>query len=326
MIKVSIIIPVYNAERYLKKCIESVINQDNIELEVILINDGSTDNSGRMCDDYSRKDSRIKVFHQINGGVSSARNKGLKNASGEWICFVDADDWIEINSINQIIKKSIIESSDIIIARSFTNKDKNLILENYSFDPDWEGTIFNGTDLYIRKQYIRGSVCGVLFNKSFLHHNKILFPLKLKNGEDSIFFTFCTLFAKSISFSNTHLYNVYERKGSASRNWSFDRILNMVDNINFLNNYINTNPELSEDAIKILNHSKYVVISNIYYNFHSSINLKNYLILRKRIKSSMKGKIDIDNIRTSRVKVGILNMSLDVFAIMVLLKNITIKC
>ncbi len=321
MEKVSIIIPVYNAELYLNKCIDSVLYQDNIEIEVILINDGSTDNSGNICDDYSIKDKRIKVFHQINGGVSSARNKGLENATGEWVCFVDADDWIENNSISRILNKTTFIDSDIIIARSFTVRGNSTYLENYSFNRSWEGLVFKGTNLYIKEKYVRGSVCGVLFKRLFLKQNKILFPLNLKNGEDSIFFTFCILFAMRICFSNTHLYNVYERERSASRNWSFDRILLMVNNIDFINNYINTHTNLSPEAIMILNHAKYLVISNIYYNFHNTISLKHYLRLRRSIKRSIQGKIDIGDITKSRNKVGILNLSIDIFAIMVMLKN-----
>ena len=89
MYKVSVIISVYNVEKYLPRCIESVLNQENIDLEVLLINDGSTDSSGEICDEYARNDHRIRVFHQENSGVSSARNKGINNAAGDWICFVD---------------------------------------------------------------------------------------------------------------------------------------------------------------------------------------------------------------------------------------------
>src|SRR5690606_27364966 len=95
MPKVSVIIPVYNAEKYLRECLDSVLAQTFTDFEVLLINDGSTDASGKICDEYAEKDSRIKVFHKENGGVSSARNLGLDNAKGEWISFVDSDDTIE---------------------------------------------------------------------------------------------------------------------------------------------------------------------------------------------------------------------------------------
>ena len=93
-IKVSIIVPVYNVENYLEQCLDSILNQSLKEIEVILVNDGSTDRSGAICDDYSKKDKRIKVFHTKNRGLSAARNKGLELASGEYIGFVDSDDYI----------------------------------------------------------------------------------------------------------------------------------------------------------------------------------------------------------------------------------------
>lgn len=91
----SVIVPVYNAEEYLRKCIDSILYQTYSDLELLLINDGSTDSSGAVCDEYARRDERVRVIHKENGGVSSTRNLGLDLAQGEWITFVDADDWIE---------------------------------------------------------------------------------------------------------------------------------------------------------------------------------------------------------------------------------------
>lgn len=103
---VSVIVPVYNVERYLKKCIESIINQTYKNLEIFLVDDGSTDNSGKICDEYAKKDNRINVIHKENKGVSSARNAGINEAKGEWIAFIDADDWIEENYIEELLKNT----------------------------------------------------------------------------------------------------------------------------------------------------------------------------------------------------------------------------
>ena len=102
---ISIIIPVYNSEKYLIECLDSVLLQTYKNFEALLINDGSTDNSGEICDNFAVKDSRFKVFHKKNGGVSSARNFGIKEAKGEWICFVDSDDFV----------------SDLFLANIFNN-------------------------------------------------------------------------------------------------------------------------------------------------------------------------------------------------------------
>ena len=108
---ISVIIPVYNVEEYLDDCLTSVLAQTYSNLEILLINDGSTDNSGVICDKYAQTDSRIKVFHKENGGVSSARNIGLENATGQYIAFVDPDDWIEPNMYETIITQ--FEKSDV---------------------------------------------------------------------------------------------------------------------------------------------------------------------------------------------------------------------
>ena len=97
MSKISVIVPVYNVEKFIKRCLDSIINQTMRDLEIILVNDGSTDNSGKICDEYAQLDNRITVIHKENGGLSSARNTGLDVATGEWIAFVDSDDYIEKN-------------------------------------------------------------------------------------------------------------------------------------------------------------------------------------------------------------------------------------
>ncbi|MCK0192562.1 glycosyltransferase [Arenibacter sp. F20364] len=104
---VSIIIPVYNVENYLNRCIDSIVNQTYSNIEVLLINDGSTDGSGKLCEKLEAEDKRIKVVHQLNSGSSIARNKGLEIAQGEYICFVDSDDWIELNMIEVMLSYAL---------------------------------------------------------------------------------------------------------------------------------------------------------------------------------------------------------------------------
>ena len=114
---ISVIVPVYNVEKYLSECIESLIGQTYSDLEIILINDGSTDKSGDICDMYSRKDKRIHVIHKENGGNTSARKEGVKHSKGEYIAFVDADDWLEPFMFQQMLKSG--ENADIIIFAAY---------------------------------------------------------------------------------------------------------------------------------------------------------------------------------------------------------------
>lgn len=139
----SVIIPVYNVEKYLPKCLDSIINQTYKNLEIILINDGSTDNSGKICDDYAKNDKRIKVIHQINRGVSAARNVGLDFCSGDYITFVDSDDWCDKNYFYDVMNYFEIYNIDVIITnfeRFTVNKNrcnnknklkKEIILNSY---------------------------------------------------------------------------------------------------------------------------------------------------------------------------------------------------
>ena len=115
MVKISIIVPVYNVERYLGKCINSILNQTFADFELILVDDGSTDRSGYICDDYKKKDNRIKVIHKENGGLSSARNAGLDIAKEKYIGFVDSDDFINKNMYEFLYKDIKVNNSDIAI-------------------------------------------------------------------------------------------------------------------------------------------------------------------------------------------------------------------
>lgn len=114
--KITVIVPVYNIEAYLGKCVYSVLNQTHKNLEVILVDDGSTDSSGRICDEFARADSRVVVIHKENGGLSDARNKGMENASGEFISFVDGDDYIEPRMLERLLELCQAEKAEIAIA------------------------------------------------------------------------------------------------------------------------------------------------------------------------------------------------------------------
>ena len=123
-ILVSIIVPIYNTEKYLKRCIDSIVNQTYKNIEIILVDDESTDNSCRVCDEYASLDNRIKVIHKKNGGVASARNKGLDISKGEYICFVDSDDWIEKNMIEIMLKEIVKNRNGIVRCNTYELDNK----------------------------------------------------------------------------------------------------------------------------------------------------------------------------------------------------------
>lgn len=186
----SIIIPVYNSEKYLVKCLDSVTEQTFADFEVLLINDGSTDSSGKICDEYAAKDSRFKVFHKENGGVSSARNLGIEVAKGEWIWFVDADDYIRqdaIETISKELKKSDIDGVLFGYQKKIDNK-----LVVYDFPEKGEVKFLGKTEvlksLYQSVYYpYQGYVWSKIFKSEIINQHKLRFDENIYFNEDRLF-------------------------------------------------------------------------------------------------------------------------------------------
>lgn len=186
MPQISIIVPVYNVERYLRRCIDSIISQSCIDWECILVDDGSKDSSGDICDDYSRKDNRFVVIHKENGGVSSARNAGLDIAKGAWIAFVDSDDWLEDSYLNVLL--SSIDSDTSIVQSSFffcdgTNKNICYLRKETVELSDY----FNRL---LARDGVRLEVWGKLIRRELI--GKVRFSPEIKMGEDWLFLIQCS--------------------------------------------------------------------------------------------------------------------------------------
>lgn len=196
---ISIIVPVYNAEKHIKKCIDSIINQTYKELEIILVNDGSKDFSGEICDEYAKLDNRIKVIHKENGGVSTARNIGLQNANGRYTMFVDSDDYLDLNICEVLIKFLVENSCDIAIANKVFHKEgkiiknilynqEKLIRENEEKELFILDLLTSYYDSKMHKvQFLSCGVTAKLFKSSIIKDNKILFVESCKYGEDVLF-------------------------------------------------------------------------------------------------------------------------------------------
>lgn len=199
----SIIVPVYNAQRYLPCCIESILCQSFSDFELILINDGSTDTSGDICDSYALQDSRVKVIHQNNSGVSAARNTGIRKARGHFICFVDADDSIESDYLQNFSPQIKPDSPDIVIQGLKICLPKGEIEEIISF-PD---TTSSSLSAVLNKQLIqfRGPYCK-LFKTSIINKYNLSFPQSLQYGEDSIFYLNYLSHCATIKIGSTNSY------------------------------------------------------------------------------------------------------------------------
>lgn len=191
---VSIIIPVYNAEKYLHRCLKSVINQSYKNIEIILINDGSTDNSGEICEAYTVSDNRIRVIHTQNNGPAAARNTGIKNSKGEFVFFADSDDFIETNALSLLIESYNQYKADIIVGDF--NKIKDDIFDS------GHNRFFSSSKLLTKQGIIDYTRCylkkpnrfplftqswGRLFKQSIIKKNNILFNTDLRTFEDVAF-------------------------------------------------------------------------------------------------------------------------------------------
>lgn len=213
---VSVIIPVYNVEQFLPNCIESVLNQSFIDFEMLLIDDGSTDGSGVICDMYAEKDSRVHVFHKENGGVSSARNLGLNEAKGEWICFVDSDDELMPESL-QIIVNCISDAVDMVMA-GYEVYDDNGVL-SYSVETRKEKNI--SAEAAVKEMYkptdyrYQGYICSKLLRRSIIKEAKLSFAEDIFFNEDRLF-TVGFIFAseRNVYYTTVPVYKYYERAGS----------------------------------------------------------------------------------------------------------------
>lgn len=214
--KISIIIPIYNSEKYLRQCLNSVQSQTFADFEVLLINDGSNDNSGKICDEYAANDARLKVFHKENGGVSSARNLGIDEATGDWICFVDSDDTILKDYLGKLLQESESENGDVdLVIQGFLKikgiHKKKVDLGNAVIESNNYEKLFNE-----KKIQNFGFPFSKLFNRQILIKNHIRFPENYSIAEDLGFLLRYLKFCKKIKFQSAHNYQYFQNENSLS--------------------------------------------------------------------------------------------------------------
>lgn len=215
--KVSIIIPVYNTEQYLSRCIDSIQAQSFTDFELLLIDDGSKDNSGKICDEYAAKDSRVRVFHKENGGVSSARNWGLEKSQGEWIIFIDSDDWISGSMLLDMYEKAISEKSDLAycdLKMVFNEHTEVLHIAKY------DSIKVNMLNNFIKSTF--GTVVGMLAKRRLYESNQVHFPIGVKFCEDFYVAVRLMLFSEKICYIPTAYY-CYNRQNEGSASYSFSQ-------------------------------------------------------------------------------------------------------
>ena len=211
---ISVIIPVYNVEEYLHYAIESLEKQIYKNFEIILVNDGSTDDSGKLCDEYSEKYSNVRVFHKENGGLSDARNYGVKKANGEFITFLDPDDYLENYSLELLSEIQKRYGCDLVSTRVKSTEAHNNYSEHVLVEKDFENTISMNNNVFLEEAFYDKvatvSACGKLYRKSIL---EISFP-KGRIYEDLYIISEHVSKANKIVHTPIQIYNYYKRQGS----------------------------------------------------------------------------------------------------------------
>jgi len=223
--KISIIVPVYNVIRYLDRCVQSILKQTYRNLEIILVDDGSTDGSAEICDSYADVDSRIKVIHKENGGSTESRNVGLKEATGKYVGFVDSDDWLEPEMYDVLYEAIIKEGADVSVGRFYINHDED---DSYI---EAQRSLYSGTfhksdgvishNIIYSDNYDRKGISPNLWDKLFLRErlkqSQFIVDTQTRYAEDDLCIYDYMLHADCVTFVNRPLYHYYQRNGSITK-------------------------------------------------------------------------------------------------------------
>ena len=227
---VSVIIPVYKVEKYIRQALDSVINQTYRNLQIILIDDGSPDQCGEICDEYARRDNRFLVIHQRNAGASAARNVGINKATGEWITFVDPDDWLDLNACREAVEYALKTNADMIfydydnifdgytmITRNLRSEEDNLIYKQLNNEKTWKIFMSNGSlvALLIRRK---------CFDAGARYHEGIM------NFEDILLRETLYRYIQSFAYIPKVLYHRRIRRDSACHNSKL--LFEVIDSVN----------------------------------------------------------------------------------------------
>ena len=252
MDKVSIVVPVYNVEDCLSYCVDSLRQQTYKNIEIILVDDGSTDSSGEICDQYAREDDRIKVLHIENGGLSNARNTGVKESSTDWIVFIDSDDYYDHRAIEYLVKlrdkyRVDLVATPVIEVRNYENSD---FLGD--FREKYSGKLDRRTAL---EQMFYGNYVGT-HSGGKLYKKEILLRFPYPNGmlyEDLALAYEHIAFCENIAVSDLNLYKYYRRPGSIVNSKYSDRLLDFYKAMEWNRSYVERDYSGDRDMRRALN-------------------------------------------------------------------------
>lgn len=221
-VKCSVIVPVYKAESLIRRCLDSLLSQTFREFEVLLVDDGSPDNSGTICDEYVRKDSRVRVFHKQNGGVSSARQFGLDNARGEYVIHADPDDWTDVGMLTDLYGKAKAEDADMVMCDFYTEKHRKTIYNSCR-------SAILTSDCVLKlmlMQKLHGGLWNKLVRRSLFKKYDVSFPVEIICWED--LYVNCELLRHDIKLSYIpkayYHYDCHSNKNSITHKRNMPRL------------------------------------------------------------------------------------------------------
>ncbi len=249
MIKVSIIVPVYNVETYLEKCVESLICQTHKNIEIILVDDGSTDNCPFLCDVFSKKDSRITVVHKENGGLSSARNEGIKIATGDYIAFVDSDDYVKENYI-KLLLNACLENNCTISACGYYEYYSE---SNYKTICGEKACVISSEDAIKDIFTMKNEVCVVAWNKLYAKTLFTEFGINYPEGKihEDVFTTYklCAL-TDEVAYVNEPLYYYVQRQTSIMGQTFSRKRLQLLEAVESISSFVKEkSPEFDDEFV-----------------------------------------------------------------------------
>lgn len=257
-IKISIIIPVYNTEKYLERCLTSIVEQSLKEIEIIIVNDGSPDNSNEIIEKFKIKDERIISINKKNSGLSAARNTGIKISKGEYILHIDSDDWIEKNYFERMYLKAKKDNLDIVISDIYFDFDNGNVRYKKDLNIN-ENTILTNIDYinYFFGNKITPAVWNKLIKRELYVKNKILHPENVTLGEDLSTTPRLAYYAKRIGKINEAYIHYIQNPKSITNNNSIKKIYELIDAIEILENFFQNKLKIENiQSFKIYNLSE----------------------------------------------------------------------
>ena len=276
---ISVIVPVYNAEKYLRACLDSIVNQTYKNIEIILVDDGSTDGSGAICNEYADKDVRIKVYHIPNGGVSNARNLGIDNANGEYISFVDSDDEVSREYVEKLYCAIEYKEQDLVIGNFCDVYENRKIIQHENLS-----TIGNLQDDYANIRILLQGPWGKLYRSEILKKYKIRFRVDISLAEDQIFnYDFLKKVSTYTLIQETIYYYYHRENESLSQGLKERDFNNRLENLRALSVFL--------DEMKIKNAGSVINASALWCIKTASCfqdQENTYILFKDRIKDIIK--------------------------------------